>query len=1117
MTEQPRFDFDRDRGDARDAEARRLAVDPTRNVALEASAGTGKTRVLVERYVRLILAGVHPRHILAITFTRKAAAEMRQRVLQELANRRREGALTPERWRELAESAGDVTISTIDAFCLALLREFPLEADVDPGFELADETETPRLIDAALDRSLRIGRAVALDDPEVALLFGELGEFRLRAGLARLIDRRLVTWPALHAYAGRTPRVTIADANRRLLLRLRAAFATVSGGVDGFVASGPAHPDFQLLTDDLRQLLAEPPPAPPAVQALLERVRDHLLTKSGEPRKRMVQKKAEFSSAAHYQRHAGAVAALGPHLVQALDAYRQDINRVLARGVQRLFAVALEQYRRTLVKHGLLDFTDLLQRSLALLDQMDEFSRSRYKLEARYQHVLVDEFQDTSRAQWALVERLVKSWGAGHGLSEGTLEPSIFIVGDRKQSIYGFRDADVAVLDEAARYIAALRPGSQVRSAITRSFRAVRELLAFVNDLCAAIERVPDRPDAFRYGLDDVFPLAEVEASESDGLTLVAAASDPQQANLVADEIARLLTAGVSVRDRDSGARRTVRPGDIAILFRTREGHRLFEDALSRRRVPFYVYKGLGFFDADEIRDVLALLQFLARPSSDLHAAALLRSGIIRLTDEALKRLAPALSRALLDPEPPSVFGDLHPLDQQRLRLARASASAWVDLVDRLPPAELLDRALDECAYVVELSEGSARQARENLKKIRGLVRRIQNRGYASLERIVEYLSTLVTGGDESNAIVDARDAVNLMTVHAAKGLEFPVVFVVNLQKGSGGAPDPIRVFPAALDDAPGEAAQDEPDVAIGDHEGTRDRELEAREAEESKRLLYVALTRARDRLYLGTTLTTDGRFVPAKGGLGRMLPASFAGLLATASASEARWAGASAVHRWRVVNDISADTVIDPPPAVIPAADDEFSCLAPTGPTRVAATATSDTAGWSLPGSNPDSPSSREAGTLVHRVLASGILERPASEDAAALHDALRDEERADADLPALIGRAVTALVSLRLRADVAPLFQRPSSTAAWHAHEVAFSFVERGTIVHGRIDCLVKHRDGHVEVLEFKTGAAEPGHAAQLGVYVRAAQLMFPEAPVTGRIVYATGAEQLSATPGV
>src|SRR5919108_2602173 len=171
-----RFQPDQRAADLSDAEARRAAVDPTQNVVLEASAGTGKTRVLVERYVNLLRAGVEPDHVLAITFTRKAAAEMRQRVIERLKEASRLSEFDAGRWRELRERLGDIAISTIDAFCLSLLREFPLEADVDPGFDLANETEVPRLVDEALDRSLRICRASAREDDDVALVFAQLGE-----------------------------------------------------------------------------------------------------------------------------------------------------------------------------------------------------------------------------------------------------------------------------------------------------------------------------------------------------------------------------------------------------------------------------------------------------------------------------------------------------------------------------------------------------------------------------------------------------------------------------------------------------------------------------------------------------------------------------------------------------------------------------------------------------------------------------------------------------------------------------------------------------------------------------------------------------------------------------
>ena len=199
--------FDSPAGDAPpatpDQAARDFAVDPANDVVLEASAGTGKTRVLVDRYVRLIEAGVDPRHILAMTFTRKAAAEMRDRVLALLRRRAVEGGLDPARWRDLRDRAGDIQISTIDAFCFGLLREFPLEAGVDPGFDIADETEMARFANEALDLTLRAARGLVIDDETVRLLFTRVKLPVLRDAIASLLDRRQVALPAVAHFVAR--------------------------------------------------------------------------------------------------------------------------------------------------------------------------------------------------------------------------------------------------------------------------------------------------------------------------------------------------------------------------------------------------------------------------------------------------------------------------------------------------------------------------------------------------------------------------------------------------------------------------------------------------------------------------------------------------------------------------------------------------------------------------------------------------------------------------------------------------------------------------------------------------------------------------------------------------
>jgi ATP-dependent helicase/nuclease subunit A len=888
---------------AADADARRAAVDPSQNIVLEASAGTGKTRVLVERYVNLLRAGVEPDHILAMTFTRKAAAEMRQRIIDRLKEASRQSAFDAGRWRALRERLGDIAISTIDAFCLSLLREFPLEADVDPGFDLAADTDIPRLIAESLDQALRICRGVAKDDDDVALVFAQLGERRLRAGIAALLDRRLVAPHALRRFLQRGPRdLTGAKACALAAGRLRDVFHGVRDGVDGFLGDGPMHhPQFAMLAADIRALVHDPV-APQferreeqaSFRSFIDRLRAYFLTQDGKPRGEKFTgtpfKAADCDTEDAWRRHRASAARLAPLVGDAIRGFRRDLNVVMSRGAWRIFAVALSQYQRTLDAHALLDFSGVLERAVKLLKDLDEFAESRLRLEARYRHVLVDEFQDTSRAQWELVRQLVASWGEGFGAADDAIAPSIFIVGDRKQSIYGFRDADVALVDEAAQFIEGLRPDGRPRQAIAVSFRSAPEILAFVNDLFAEIVREPPaepRKDAFRYAEQDRFPVdlaadsvgadpcvgpGRTHGSAPASLGMIAADTVQATADRVADEIVRLLS-GATVRDRTTGVARAARPADVAILFRSRDSHRDFESALDRRGVPTYVYKGLGFFDADEVQDAVAVLRYLADPLSELRAATLLRSRIVRLSDDAVARLSPDLSAAILNRDAPPQIAALGDEDRRVLDLLRAAVPRWLSWVDRLTPSELVDAVLRETAYAYELRGSRRRQARENLKKLRAMIRRAQNRGYATLARIADHLDRLAVG-DESNAAIDAIDAVSLMTVHAAKGLEFPIVFVVNMSRGTAGRRAPIRV----ADDAGGE-----PSVAIADYQSEADEDAQAREREESKRLLYVALTRARDRLYLSAAVQ-NGQCRMTRGSLGEVLPAPVKSLFVNAA-----------------------------------------------------------------------------------------------------------------------------------------------------------------------------------------------------------------------------------------
>jgi ATP-dependent helicase/nuclease subunit A len=1095
--------------DARDRAGRERAVDPRFNVALEASAGTGKTRILVNRYVNLLRAGVDPGEILALTFTRKAAAEMRERIVATLREAAGRGEFPRERWRQLRDRTADVAISTIDAFCLSLLREFPLEANLDPGFSMADETEVPRLISESLDRALRVCRSLASQDPHVALVFAQLGDRRARAGLAALLDRRIAAPAVLSRFLSVGPRdLTLLTAARRGASALLDVFAAMRGGLDRFLETGPLEPPFLILRRQLGALelriQGEEPLDPADVHAAFSRAREHFLTQDGLPRTKMLlYRKEDFASATDWQVHRDLVFSHAPAIVDAYAAYRRDLNVLVSRGVWRMFKVAETEYRRTLDAHAVLDFPDLLLHARTLLGQMEEFAQSRYRLESRYHHVLVDEFQDTSRAQWDLIALLTQSWGEGAGLAHtGPLQPTVFIVGDRKQSIYAFRDADVSMLREAGRHLEGLRSDGDVRRSISRSFRAVPPLLAFVNDLCHDIDKLPARTDAFQYGEEDRFPIDDdvrLKADTTDALALLVGDTPEACAETTAGEIARLLAEGALVRDRTTGVRRAIRPGDVAILFRTRESHREFEEALERYGLPSYVYKGLGFFDADEIKDVLSLLWYLADPLSNLRAAAWLRSRFVRISDEGLRRMAPSLAEALRSPQPPPVLGRLDADDADALAAARASSARWRELVDRIPPAELLDRVLEESAYLVEIRGPRFAQARENLKKIRAIIRRIQNRGYATLDRIASHLDRLAVG-DDANATIDASDAVSLMTVHAAKGLEFPVVFVVNLSRGTANRRAPIRIAAAGVDE--------DASVAVGDFQSSGDEDQTAKDREETKRLLYVAVTRARDRLYLGALLK-DGVIQPGRGSLAEVLPATLLARFAGAATAEnaVAWQASSGVqHVLRVCAATPAPEARTAARAAVhsAASDSDYGPLAD----RVAPRQTVASA---IPGGEDErvtwaegEDSDRLVGSLVHRLLQREGLSGPVSDEwvAERLASLVRVEESiAIADREALIRRAAGAYRAFSSHQGLRVLYQ---SGAAFH--EVPFSLRVGERIVRGTIDCLVRGADGSVTVVEFKTGRRRPEHHAQTDLYRLAVEALFPERRVVTQRLYAS-----------
>jgi ATP-dependent helicase/nuclease subunit A len=477
----------------------------------------------------------------------------------------------------------------------------------------------------------------------------------------------------------------------------------------------------------------------------------------------------------------------------------------------------------------------------------------------------------------------------------------------------------------------------------------------------------------------------------------------------------------------------------------------------------------------------------------------------VRLSDPGLATLAPQVAAAITGARLPDGCARLDPEDTRVLVHLRARIGRWLERVDHVPPADLVEQLLPETAYAFELRGPRRQQAWENLKKMRGLVRRIQNRGYATLPRIADHIDDL-TAGDESNAVLEALDAVNLMTVHASKGLEFPVVFVVNVAKGASGPPRPVRV---TVDGDTGE-----PSVSIGPFVSDTDEAERDREKQETRRLLYVALTRARDRLYLSAALK-DGALVPGRGSLAEVLPDSLRQLFTHAATAfdacpAVAWTGSSGrPFEFRLCRPPAAEAAPEAHEQVPTAAagvQDRFGAPAVDGAVRrLSVSRWLDESGSASVGRGAP-PGDALAGTLVHRLFQRGSLDEGSTpdEDETAVRALLRAEERASVPDPDDVVRAAaSAWGRMRTRDDV-----RAVLAAGERWHEVPFSMARRGdapTVLRGTIDCLVRRPDGSVIVVEFKTGRRRESHQRQLDLYVEAARALYPGARVEGVLLYA------------
>jgi ATP-dependent exoDNAse (exonuclease V) beta subunit len=778
------------------------------DLLLDAGAGSGKTSVLVERFVRSVLEdGVEVGAILTITFTEKAGAEMRDRI------RRRFRELGPA--LPMADEAARATegafISTIHGFCARVLRAHALAAGLDPAFVILDVPDAERLADAAFDAALEeLGRGA----PGAIDLIAAYGPGGLRSAVLQVHEE-------LRSRGERRPRLPALapapdlEAARRDLLAAAAAAAAELGAI--------AEPGAKVLE----------------ALARLERCPDVAAADDPWPGDLWAVALPGGNGAAlateACSRYAEALAALRAGCEHRRAARAHDLlDRLL-----RLFA---ERYARAKREVSGLDFEDL---ELECRDLLRSHAGLRERYRERFARIMVDELQDTNRVQLELIELIARQ--------------NLFTVGDAQQSIYGFRHADVELFERRGEQLAAVG----ARATLETNFRSRPEILAAINGVFERALGEQFRP--LRAGRppappsDD--PLVELLLADKGADWTMEGLGAPwrvAEARALSARVERLIGDGTAARD-------------VVLLTRATTDLRVYERALEDRGVPTYVIGGRGYWSHPQVVDVVGYLEALANPRDEEALYTVLAAPLVGVSADALVVLAAVARARGRDPwwvlrEPDGAFDGLGAADRDRL----ASFAEWF-AVERRAVAQsavesLIDRVLERTGYdltVLAMPGGQRRLA--NVRKLMRLAREHETAHGPDLRAFLVLVArrarTSAGAGEarESEAPVEgeALDAVRLMTIHRAKGLEFEVVCVADLGRGPRWRAELMRVG------RDGRFGLRVAEPGTGRRESALDyktlgEERVAAEAREERRLFYVAMTRARERLILSGAAKLD-------------------------------------------------------------------------------------------------------------------------------------------------------------------------------------------------------------------------------------------------------------------
>ena len=857
------------------AEAKqRAAANPAVSAWVRANAGTGKTHVLVQRMLRLLLSGASPRSILCLTFTKNAAAEMATRVLSKLgewatassealsgdlakllgrAPGSAELAAAPCLFASVIDAPGGLSIMTIHGFCERVLRRYSFEANVPPGFTVLTEEEARDALSEA--------QAQAFASAKSGPLRGALNSVVAFAGEAEFA-RVLGAMLGQRSEIAHLMQVSGEDPAQYSEDKLCWLFNLAKDDTRESVLAGSA---LLLPEATLRELAAvlfegkkTDQDAAAQFQAVAEAhdaeekhsaLKAAFMTQAGEPRKRLMTEAIKKQFPALSDRLVKAQAAF-----VALDEQLCGLKVIEATtALLRLTAAIFGRYEAEKRARAAVDFDDLISGTLSLLSREDASDWVLYQLDGQIDHVLVDEAQDTSPAQWAIIERLTSDFFSGEGARSSP--PTLFAVGDEKQSIYGFQGAAPELLAENGAHYAdkAQEAGFRWRTVdLNLSFRTLAPVLTAVDRVTAALPGLAHGPSvphiAYRRKGAGVVELWEPERGEKEDKGTVwepDAAAPPAAkpaealAARIAAQIEHWLDSGTALNSAD----RPIEPGDILILLRKREPMAgLLQAALKRKGIPVSGADRVALLDELAVMDLISLASVLLQPDDDLALAEVLKSPLFGLSDDDLFELSFGRNTSLWQ----ALEGG--GASNDKYAFAAARLGVWRDLARRLCPFDFFSHILEAEGGRKAFAARLGAKCFDALDELLNLAEAFSKRGQLSLP---EFLVSLRRGASDVKRETDqgARE-VRIMTVHGAKGLEANVVILADACSHRSAPPTPVYfVHPA----------KGAPSIPIWAVKGTsrlpaiaevKD-SLKDEENRELGRLLYVAMTRARDRLYI--------------------------------------------------------------------------------------------------------------------------------------------------------------------------------------------------------------------------------------------------------------------------